>query len=168
MFSTFVFYEESMECYRREDKGRFRRTHYPRLNRNSSAHLDELTLKGLLSILIKSQTRPTKANSATWHNWLLIDWLVGYGVLNNSCLMAVNSVHSLNKCIGDSTELYRLHNLQVWSLQRLASFRCFFHQPWPVKNWTHHPRCSLGMFSSLADSIGSGTHTPVFSLCVAF
>ena len=33
----------------------------PRLNRNSSAHLDELTLKGLLSILIKSQTRPIKA-----------------------------------------------------------------------------------------------------------
>ena len=37
----------------------------PRFNRNSSAHLDELTLKGLLSMLIKSQTRPTRANSAT-------------------------------------------------------------------------------------------------------
>ena len=37
----------------------------PRFNRNSSAHLDELTLKGLLSISIKSQTRPTRANSAT-------------------------------------------------------------------------------------------------------
>ena len=65
MKSTFVFSGESMECHRRENKGRFRRTHYPRLNRNSSAHLDELTLKGLLSILIKSQTRPIKANSAT-------------------------------------------------------------------------------------------------------
>ena len=37
----------------------------PRFNRNSSAHLDELTLKGLLSISIKAQTRPTRANSAT-------------------------------------------------------------------------------------------------------
>ena len=27
LFSTFVFYEESMECYRRVYKGRFRRTH---------------------------------------------------------------------------------------------------------------------------------------------
>ena len=65
LFSTFVFYEESMVCYRRVYKGRFRRTHYPRFNRNSSAHLDELTLRGLLSISIKSQTRPTRANSTT-------------------------------------------------------------------------------------------------------
>ena len=65
LFSTFVFSGMSMECYHRENKGRFRGTHYPRLNRNSSAHPDELTLKGFLSILIKSQTRPIKANSAT-------------------------------------------------------------------------------------------------------
>ena len=42
LFSTFVFSGMSMGCYHRENKGRFRRTHYPRLNRNSSAHPDSV------------------------------------------------------------------------------------------------------------------------------
>ena len=70
--------------------------------------------------------------------------------------MAVNSVHSVNRLIGDSIEFGRLHKRQMLSLHRFAILRCFFHQPWPVKNWMHHPRCSLDMLSSLAANIGSG------------
>ena len=155
-FQRLCSLEWANKCYYRENKGRFRRTHYPRLNCHSSAHSDELTLKWFLSILIKSQTRPIKANSVTWHNWLWITSCDGYGSLNKSCLMADNSVHSVNKWMGDSIEFGRLHKWQILSLQRFASFRCFFHQPWPVKKWMHHPKCSLDMLSSLAASIGSG------------
>ena len=45
LFSTFVLSGVSKGCHHKENKGRFRRNHYPRLNRNSSAHSDELTLK---------------------------------------------------------------------------------------------------------------------------
>ena len=155
-FQRLCSLEWAKGCYYRENKGMFRRTHYPRLNCHSSAHSDELTLKLLLSILIKSQTRPIKANFVTWHNWLWITSCVGYGSLNNSCLMADNSVHSVNKWIGDSIEFGCLQRRQVSSLHKFVSFRCFFHQPWPVKNLMHHPRCSLDMLSSLAARMGSG------------
>ena len=155
-FQRLCSLEWAKGSYYRENKGRFRKINYPRLNRHSSAHSDELTLKWLLSILIKSQTLSIKANSVTWHNWLWITSCDGYGSLNKSCLMADNSVHSVIKWIGDSIEFGRLHRQQISSLHRLVSFRCFFHQLWPVKNWMHHPRCSLDMLSSLEARIGSG------------
>ena len=95
-----------------------------------------------------------KISWTTWHNDSLPTCCVGYWTLKRILLVSVRAAHSEKMCIGVSSEPSSQQSLHSWLPLRLAVVRCFFHHPWPERNWILLPRFSLDMFINFVAKIG--------------